>query len=144
MTPVAEKIERTNARIGSKAIAHQAVEPVKAFAHIAAFYEQENLQAPAEADHDLNPSRPINSAARLASRTLLIWHEAPPAKQIRNEPSAFLVVALRSRTASTHRPLSLLHEAKLVLGALSKAGCSCPRRCRLWIQLARVEYLTAM
>jgi hypothetical protein len=39
MTPVAEKIERTNARIGSKAIAHQAVEPVKAFAHIAAFYD---------------------------------------------------------------------------------------------------------
>ena len=45
---------------------------VEAFAHVAAVDEQKDLQAPAEAEHRFEPSRPSNSAAKAASPALLI------------------------------------------------------------------------
>jgi hypothetical protein len=71
MAPVTKDVERSASGILPKTAAHQTPKTVEAFAHIAAVDHQEYLQAPAEADHRFEPSRPSTSAASAASAALL-------------------------------------------------------------------------
>ena len=73
MTPIRKDVEGSASRIFAKTAAHQPVKTIEALAHVAAVDQQKDLQTSAEADHRFGPRRPSNSAAKPASRGLLIW-----------------------------------------------------------------------